>query len=268
MSDRPGRLVLLGHPIRHSLSPLFQNAALRRARIPMVYEALDVPPAQLDDVVSGLITQRAAGNVTIPHKASIYEMTELRTAVAERVGAVNTFWVADGRLAGDNTDVAGFTALVRDTIGSVAKGARLALIGAGGAASAVLAAVEQWPGVRVRLFSRSAERRSALAARYADLVEEAGTVEQAVHDATLVINATPVGMTDDLHPVPLALLPRRAMVIDLVYRRAGTSWVNGARGRGHIAADGKVMLLAQGAASFEQWFGVRPDLHAMREALG
>lgn len=267
MSEQPGRLVLLGHPLRHSLSPLFQNAALRSARIPLKYEALEVAPDDLEATVDLLITQRAAGNVTIPHKIAVCELTELRTGVAQRVGAVNTFWVEQGKLAGDNTDVAGFTALVQDALGSIAQRARVTLLGAGGAAAAVLAAVESWPGVHVRVWSRSEERRTTLATRFAAVAEAAPTLEDAMADATLVVNATPVGMNDDAHPVPVAMLPRRSTVIDLVYRRGGTSWVNAARGRGHIAADGKVMLLAQGAASFERWFGIRPDLHAMRDAI-
>jgi shikimate dehydrogenase len=247
VNELPGRLVLLGHPL--------------------IYEALDVPPENLEAVIEGVIAQRVAGNVTIPHKTAVYELTDGRTPVAERAGAVNTFWVRDGKLLGDNTDVAGFDALVRDTVGSVEKGARVALIGAGGAAAAVLTAIEQWPGAHVKVWSRSANRLSSLVARFGELAEAASSVEDALRDATVVVNATPIGMSDDGLPTPLDILPRRARVFDVVYRRGGTAWVNGARSRGHIAADGKVMLLAQGAAAFERWFGIRADARAMRAAL-
>ena len=267
MNELPGRLVLLGHPIGHSLSPLFQNAALRSARIPLVYETLDVPPENLERVIGGIIEQRVAGNVTIPHKTAVFALTAARTPVAERAGAVNTFWVQDGKLMGDNTDVAGFDALVRDTVGSVEKGARVALLGAGGAAAAVLTAIEQWPDARVRMWSRSAPRLDALAHRFAVVAEPAQSMEDALRDATIVVNATPLGMAGDELPAPIAMLPRRARVLDLVYRRGGTAWVNAARSAGHIAADGKVMLLAQGAAAFERWFGIRADARAMRAAL-
>ena len=267
MNELPGRLVLLGHPIKHSLSPLFQNAALRSARIPLTYETLDVPPEHLEAVVEGIIEQRVAGNVTIPHKTAVFRLTAARTPVAERAGAVNTFWVRNGKLLGDNTDVAGFDALVRDTVGSVEKGARIALIGAGGAAAAVLTAIEQWPDAHVRVWSRTSDRVSALCERFAGLAEGPRSMEDALRDATIVVNATPVGMTTDEMPVPMALLPRRARVLDLVYKRGGTPWVNAARSAGHIAADGKVMLLAQGAAAFERWFGIRADARAMRSAL-
>jgi shikimate dehydrogenase len=106
-----------------------------------------------------------------------------------------------------------------------------------------------------------------LVERFANIAESADSVEDAVRNATMVINATPIGMLDDHQPVPVNALSRRAIVIDLVYRPGGTTWVNLARGNGHIAADGKVMLLAQGAAAFERWFGIRPDVRAMRQAI-
>ena len=268
MKERPGRLVLIGYPLTTALSSVFQNAALRSAKIPLTYEHLPVEPSALEATMARLVAERAAGNVTVPHKGAVYALAARRTAVAERAGAVNTFWVEDGALVGDNTDVAGFAALVQNVKGSLAQNARVALLGAGGAAGAVMTAIEQWRGVRVRVWSRSEARRNALVKRFASIAEVASTAEDAVRDATMVVNATPVGMVDDAQPIPVSMLPRRATVIDVVYRRGGTSWVNAAQSAGHIAADGKEMLLAQGAAAFERWFGMRPDLRAMREALG
>lgn len=268
MSERlPGRLVLLGHPVSHSLSPAFQNAALQQAGLPLVYEALDVAPDDLPAMVETLVSQRAAGNVTIPHKDAVARACAVRTAIAERAGAVNTFWVDDeGHLMGDNTDVAGFEALA-DVVGVVRAGAVVACIGSGGAASAVCAAVERWPGAVVRLFGRSAERSAALAARFAPGVVLADSELDVVSAATVVVNATPVGMRDDRLPVPIAALPRDARVMDLVYRPGETRWVREARAAGHAALDGIEMLLHQGAAAFERWFGRAPDLAVMRDAL-
>jgi hypothetical protein len=106
----PGRLVLLGHPVRHSLSPRFQNAALRAAGIPLAYEALDVHPDALGNVLIQLRSENAAGNVTVPHKAAVAAACDRQTGTAIRTGAVNTFWCDGTRLVGDNTDVAGFRA--------------------------------------------------------------------------------------------------------------------------------------------------------------
>lgn len=263
----PGRLVLLGHPVAHSLSPAFQNAALQQAGLPLVYEALDVAPDDLSATLETLIAQRAAGNVTIPHKDAVARACAIRTPIAERAGAVNTFWVDDaGRLVGDNTDVAGFEALA-DTVGVVRAGAVVACIGSGGAAAAVCAAVAGWPGAVVRLFGRSVERSAALAARFAPGVQLAVSDDDALSAATVVVNTTPVGMRDDDLPVPIAALPRDARVMDLVYRPGETRWVREARTAGHRAADGCEMLLQQGAAAFERWFHRPPDVDAMRAAL-
>ena len=108
MTKAPGRLVLLGHPVTHSLSPVFQNAALKAAKIPLQYEALDVSSRELRAVLRHLKDSNAAGNVTIPHKIAVHDRCDRLTDLAARVGAVNTFWYESGKLHGDNTDVGGF----------------------------------------------------------------------------------------------------------------------------------------------------------------
>ena len=263
----PGRLVLLGHPVRHSLSPRFQNAALVAAGIPLEYEALDVPPADLPPTLDALRAVNGAGNVTVPHKAAVFAACENRTSIASRTGAVNTFWHEHGVLVGDNTDVAGFEAMVRSVLGDVPTGATVALLGAGGGAAAVCAVVEGWPGVRVRVHARTANRSADLAARFSVAVP-VPSVDACVEGATIVINATPIGLSGDDMPVPVARLARDAAVMDLAYRRGQTPWVRAAIAAGHRAADGLEMLIAQGAAAFERWFGLSPDLDVMRRAVG
>ncbi|PYP80202.1 MAG: shikimate dehydrogenase [Gemmatimonadetes bacterium] len=267
MSDLPGRLVLLGHPVSHSLSPRFQNAALRAAGIPLVYEALDVAPEALAATLADLARQDASGNVTIPHKEAVAELCTRRSALADRCGAVNTFWHEDGALVGDNTDVGGVDAIAHALLGDARTTARVALLGAGGSAAAVLAAAERWGAARVRLYNRNMERARALASRFDASVDVAPSVEAALDGATLVVNATPVGLRDDAHPVAVDLLPTGAAVFDLVYRSGETAWVRAARNAGHRAADGEGMLVEQGALSFERWFGIEPDRNAMWSAL-
>lgn len=268
MTARPSRLVLLGHPVRHSLSPLFQNAALRHLGLPLAYEVLDVPPDALPATMRALAGERAAGNVTIPHKQRAFALCGWRTPLAERAGAVNTFWVDDGgALAGDNTDVGGFDALAALVLGAPPRALRVALLGAGGAAAAVLAAVERWPGCEVTLCNRSGERLRRLAARFPVVTRTATEAAAAVRGCALVVNATPVGLEDDAMPVPVAALEPRAAVADLVYRRGETAWVRAARGRGHEAADGLVMLVEQGALAFERWLGCPAPRDVMRRAL-
>jgi shikimate dehydrogenase len=236
--------------------------------LPIVYEAIDVPPRALDDTVRRLISARAGGNVTIPHKEAMAAHCTRLDAIAERVGAVNTFRVAeDGALEGTNTDVAGFDALARE-VGALRAGARVAVLGAGGSAAAVLAALERWSGATVTLFNRTATRAAALAARFAIVEGVTATSAEAVKDATVVVNATSLGLrAGDQHPVAIESLRAGAAVLDLVYRAGETTWVRAARARGHPAADGFCMLLEQGALAFEWWLGIAAPRDVMRYAL-
>jgi shikimate dehydrogenase len=263
----PGRLVLLGHPVRHSLSPRFQNAALKAAGISLVYEALDVPPHSLSGVLEQLRAGRGAGNVTVPHKAAVAAACERQSDTALRTGAVNTFWCEGRVMVGENTDVAGFRALAMSVLGSEPSDVLIALIGAGGGAAAVCAAVEHWSGAKVQVHARTHDRAERLAARFPGLVHVATSRGDAVRDAQIVVNATPVGLHGDEVPVAIGELPRDAVVMDLAYRPGLTPWVAAARNAGHRAADGLEMLIAQGAEAFACWFGRAPDTSVMRAAL-
>ena len=267
MPGLPGRLVLLGHPVAHSLSPIFQNAALRAAGIPLTYEAVDVPARELRVMLRQLKDLGAAGNVTIPHKVSVHASCDDLTDIAERVGAVNTFWFEEGRLHGDNTDVGGFEAAAKALLGGDPVDARVVLLGSGGAAAAVLAAVELWTNARVTVIGRHPDRAAKLARRFRDVARAEKSPDNALADATLIVNATPVGQQNDDMPIDIARIPKTAAVIDLVYRRGATPWVRAARKRGNPAADGLPMLIEQGALAFARWFGREPDREAMRQSL-
>jgi len=268
VSKIPGRLVLLGHPVAHSLSPIFQNAALRAAGISLLYEAIDVAPRDLRALLKKLKDLGVAGNVTIPHKVAVHASCDELTDVAERVGAVNTFWFESEQLHGDNTDVGGFDSAARALVGGETAGARVVVLGSGGAAAAVIAAVEQWPDARVAIVARNPERASKLARRFRDVARVEKSAEQAVADATLVVNATPVGQREAEQPLDIGIIPKTAAVMDLVYHRGGgTPWVKAARKRGNPAADGLPMLLEQGALSFHRWFGIEADREVMRQSL-
>jgi shikimate dehydrogenase len=263
----PSRLVLVGHPVAQSLSPTFQNAALRAAGIDAAYETRDVHPDDLASTMAQFVAEGVAGNATVPHKEALYALCRRRTPTAERVRAVNTFWVEHGELIGDNTDVGGFDEAVRAAFGATATFPRVALIGAGGAAAAVLAAVERWPGCQIAVASRTPARAKALVARYAG-ARVAASVTEALEGATLVVNASPLGFrADDAPPCAVADIPEQACVYDLVYAKGETAWVRAARANGHRAADGLGMLVAQGALAFERWFGRSPDRDAMWAAV-
>jgi shikimate dehydrogenase len=265
---RPGRLVLLGHPVDHSLSPRLQNAALEALGIPLRYEAIDVPPAQLTAHLETLRGESAAGNVTIPHKSAVLRVCSHLSDTARRVGAINVFRTnADGELEGGNTDVDGFDALVRAALGDTPSHARVALLGAGGGASAVLGAVERWQAAEVRVYNRSQPRASALVERFAHVATMCETAAEAVRGANVVVNATSIGMRDDHLPVTIESLPPGAAVLDLVYRKGGTPLVRDARAAGFVAEDGTEMLLEQGALAFEFWLEREAPREVMRAAL-
>lgn len=265
-------IALLGDPVRHSLSPRFQNAAIRHAGIDAVYVALRCPPAAFPPLLRGLAGAGAAGNVTIPHKTAAVTLLDTATPAVERTGACNTFWSEAGLLHGDNTDVEGFGAACRELIGAPA-GSRVLVLGAGGAARAAIAALLDGRVDAVHVLNRSAERAAALAgaldprARKVTILAAGTALRREGYD--LVVNATPLGLhDDDPLPLDLAALARVGAALDLVYRPAGTRWTAEAARLGIPAADGTEMLLHQGAAAFQRWFGTPAPVEVMRAALG
>jgi shikimate dehydrogenase len=244
------------------------NAALAAAGIPLTYELLDVAPSELAAAFTSLASERAAGNVTVPHKTAAAMLMASVSTTAKRIEAVNTFRTSDeGTLSGENTDTFGFAALVRTTLNREPRADHFALIGAGGAAAAVLATIEGWVGCSASVYSRNAMRAEHLVARFRDVARvETLTNHQDIR-GDIVVNATPIGLATDDVPVSLERLERNAAILDLVYRRGETAWVRLARADGRIASDGLPMLLEQGAAAFEIWFGVQPNREVMWSAL-
>ncbi|HEX6632153.1 MAG TPA: NAD(P)-binding domain-containing protein [Gemmatimonadaceae bacterium] len=259
--------MILGAPVAHSLSPTFQGAALAAARIPLRYERLHVEPADFARTFAALAAEGVAGNVTIPHKEAAAAACDELTPVARRAGAVNTFWRAQGRTMGDNTDVGGFEHLARATLGAEPGPCNLALLGAGGAAAAVLLAAAGWPARAVRIHTRTPDRAHRLAERLGVPCEVVDSAEEAVRGADVVVNATPVGLGDDAVPVRVDALRRDAVVLDLIVRRDETPLVRAARARGLRASGGLPMLVEQGALAFTRWFGIEPDRDVMYRSL-
>jgi shikimate dehydrogenase len=267
MSELPGRLVLLGHPVSHSLSPAFQNAALRRAGIPLEYEALDVPPVALESTLAEARRGRWVGNVTVPHKAAVFSACDAMSPEARRVGAVNAFRVEGRRLIGHNTDVQGFKTAAIGLLRELPRGVRVGIIGAGGAAAAALAAISDWPGASALVANRDAGRRATLLARFGSIASasDVGTIGR---EADIVVNATSLGLrADDPLPIEPHLLRQGSVVLDLVYSPNETRLVRAARAAGFRAADGLSMLWGQGVGAFEWWFNRAPDAALMWQTL-
>jgi len=270
----PSRLIaLLGDPVRHSLSPVFQNAAIRAAGLDGVYIALRADSATFPGLMRGIAMAGGGGNVTLPHKQLAASILDMATSAVERTGACNTFWSEDGRLCGDNTDVAAVGAALRDLLGADPAGARVLLIGAGGAARAVLVSLSDSGASRVDILNRTSDRAAALA----EQIDTGGmvvaptsptSVERDVLTYDLVVNATSLGLREsDLEPLAPHGLGSGTVVLDLVYRPGGTEWIRQLRSRGIRAADGTEMLIRQGAAAFERWWGIPAPVDEMRASL-
>lgn len=208
--------------------------------------------------------------MTLPHKGVAARSLDVATDAVRKTGACNTFWLENGRVHGDNTDVEGFRGAVAVLTGRSAEGMRVLLLGAGGAARGALAGLLADRVGEVLIWNRSAHRA-------ADLVREMGGGVSGVatdrHGATggpvdLVINATSLGLHDD-DPLPYdpSRLPAGSACLDLVYRPDETEWVRRARALGHPAADGGEMLVRQGAAAFRRWWGREAPLTVMRDAF-
>ncbi|MGH7459824.1 MAG: shikimate dehydrogenase [Longimicrobiales bacterium] len=261
-------LALLGDPVTHSFSPVLHNAALQVLGLDAVYLALRCSAADFPGLMTAIARANGAGNVTIPHKESAARTVTKQTAAVQKTGACNTFWLEAGEVYGDNTDVEGFVRATQASFGDVS-GARTLLLGAGGAARAVLAGLVTLRADSVQVVARTATRAAALASitsgsptRFESLAEPSA------EPFDLVVNATPVGMHDhDSLPFPIEKLASSTRVFDLVCRPNLTAWVRAARAAGFLAVDGKEMLLQQAFAAFSRWFPQKPPFEVMRNAL-
>ena len=263
---------LLGDPVTHSLSPVFQNAALESLGLDGIYLTLRVTAEELPAVMRSA-ARAGGGNVTVPHKERAAAALDVASPTVERTGACNTFWWDESRgLCGDNTDVEGFRAAARALLPSGLRGRRVLLLGAGGAARAVAVACLEDEAAAVHLLNRTTERARALKAALGTsatvrVAEDAAAIAAETYD--LAVNATPLGWaTDDPAPLDLRAPPRVGAVLDLTYGPTDTPWVREARRRGLPAADGREMLVRQGAAAFRRWWDREPPLDVMRAAVG
>jgi shikimate dehydrogenase len=274
-SAQTGLVCVLGHPVRHSLSPSIHNAAFRHRNLDLVYLAFDVTPDRLSDAVNGLRAIGARGaNLTLPHKEAVIELLDDIDLLAARVGAVNTVVNEADRLTGYNTDVAGFSAALRTVVPEGAHGLRCIVLGAGGAARAVVAALVQEGAAHVSLCNRTHGRALALcsaASGWGATVCEAVRVEgvdKVVSEADLIVNATSVGLASPVKDLPIGVdtLHSGQVVVDLVYGSGATALVKAAKARGAAAIDGLEMLVMQAASSYQLWTGQPAPVDVMRES--
>nr|WP_085881852.1 shikimate dehydrogenase [Oceanibacterium hippocampi] len=272
MSGKARVAGVMGWPVAHSRSPRLHGYWLAHYRIDGAYIPLAVRPEAREAAFAGLRALGLAGcNVTIPHKEAALGLVDELDDQARRIGAVNTVIVGDdGRLIGRNTDAFGFReALLEGAPALAPEGGVATVLGAGGAARAIIVALQDLGLGEIRVVNRGLDRARALAAEFGRPVEAVVWDERAgaLDGAGLLVNSTSLGMAGSA-PLELALdaLPPAATVMDIVYTPLETPLLAEARARGHRAVDGLGMLLHQARPGFEAWFGHRPEVTAALRA--
>ena len=268
---------LFGHPVGHSLSPTIQNAAFKHDGIDLRYVARDVTVDALEDAVAALRAPNTRGaNVTLPHKETVIPLLDQVEAEAARVGAVNTVVNNDGCLNGHNTDLGGFLGALHTLLPGGATDLACLVLGAGGAARAVLAALGAERAATVWVANRTAHKAQALCEEADDwsetdfmpvALEEMASVAP---NAQIIVNATSLGLPGSVKELPLDvdILQEDQVVVDLAYDKCLTALVQAARARGLRAIDGKEMLVQQASLSFELWTGQEASISVMRGSIG
>jgi shikimate dehydrogenase len=270
-SGRSAVAGIMGWPVAHSQSPRLHAYWLNHYGIDGAYIPLPVMPDRLSDAINGL---RAFGfrgaNVTIPFKEAVIPLIDELTPVARLIGAVNTLIVdADGKITGTNTDSPGFLDNLRHGAPQWDARRPAAVIGAGGAARAVCAALLGAGVPEVRLFNRTFDKAETLAAHFRPYFKspirplplEEKVWEGSLAEVGVVVNTTSLGMTG--HPpiaLDLGLIPADAVVVDIVYNPLRTPFLAAAEARGLATVDGLGMLLFQARAGFQHWFGELPEV--------
>ncbi len=275
------RAGVIGYPLGHSISPAVFQAAFDTSGIDAAYEAWETAPDLLQGRLDALRGDDMLGaNVTIPHKEAVVPLLDRLDGPAERIGAVNTIVNEGGQLAGYNTDAAGFARALREDAAFEAKGTRVAVIGAGGAARAVAFALIETGAATILIAGRSPRRADKLVADLRGLTGIGitltwthwgdGTFLTVLPASDLLVNCTPVGThgsdTEGESPVDAAVLPAAGTVFDLVYNPLETPLLRAAKERGAKPASGLGMLVYQAAESFRLWTGQEAPVERMLEA--
>lgn len=264
--DRIPLAGVIGSPVAHSRSPALHGHWLKRYGIAGHYVPLDITAADLPEALRAMPRMGFVGaNVTIPHKEKVMKIADLVTDRAAVMGAANTLiFRADGKIHADNTDGYGFIENLRQGApGWEPAAGPAAVIGAGGAARAVVASLIDVGVTEIRLTNRTRARSDALRQEFGTKVNVYDWVQagNAIDGAATVINASSLGMVGKAEfRVPLDALSSDAVVTDLVYTPLETAFLAQAAERGCRTVDGLGMLLYQAAPAFERWFGVRPDV--------
>lgn len=269
------RIVLIGHPVAHSLSAAMQQAAFDVMKIDARYELWDRPPIELAAAIGEIRKAEFLGaNITIPHKERVVPQVDRLTEEAQATGAVNTITRESRRLVGHNTDVAGFEVALDQLVGRQKMPRHAVVLGAGGGARAVVYGLIRAGFQRIVVFNRHLHRAEGLVRHFARSAAHMDLRAMPWHDSIIeselsktkvLVNATSIGLDGDESPVPGEIIPADLLVFDLIYKR--TRLLRDAAAAGCVTQDGETMLLHQGGAAFTLWTGQPAPLEVMSEAL-
>lgn len=265
------RAFVCGRPIAHSRSPIIHRHWLASLGLAGSYEPIDLSPEEAPGFFAGLAASGyVGGNVTLPHKETAFAAVARRDGAAEAIGAVNTLWIESGRLIGGNTDAFGFLANLDDWAPGWDSRETALVLGAGGAARAVVHGLRQ-RGLNVVIANRTDTRAVELAGALGGHAVNWVSRNACLPTVDLLVNTTALGMEGhgaSALPVDLDALPSHALVTDIVYAPLITPLLAAAADRGLGIVDGLGMLLHQAAPGFERWFGIRPTVtQALRDLV-
>lgn len=276
INGKTGVFGIIGDPIRHSLSPLMQNAAFYAAGLDYVYLPFFVSSSNLGDAVRGLKALGVYGyNVTIPHKSAIIPFLDILDESALSAGAVNTVKLDGTSLIGYNTDGDGLLNSLSIDLGFTPATEQIMVIGAGGAARGAIAALCRTGAKKIIICNRTIKNARSVMLdmnlRYPDTfidVINYDQIERYIPTTSLLLNTTSLGMNgESIDGINITHLPKNAVVYDMVYLRSGTALIKDASASGLLAVNGLGMLVAQGELAFEIWTGQKPPEGVMRLAL-
>jgi shikimate dehydrogenase len=265
MSTEAKLAAVIGWPVRQSVSPVLHSHWLKQHGIKGAYVALPIEPANFGRCVATLPLMGFAGaSVTVPHKEAAFALVSSLDEDSRATGAVNTLVFKGDGVAGMNTDVRGFAASLSETLGAdAARKGPAAVLGAGGAARAIVLALQRAGSPEVRIVNRTPARSETLARSAGGAIRSVpwGDWKGALADTALLVNTTSLGMTGK-PPLEIVLdhLPHHAAVADIVYNPLETNLLRVAKARGHATMDGLGMLMHQAVPAFAAWFGVTPKV--------
>jgi shikimate dehydrogenase len=258
------RYAVIGHPIAHSKSPIIHQLFARQTGQNISYEAMDVPPDELEETLAGFMLDGGRGmNVTVPHKTSVMALMDQLTPQAKLAGAVNTITrLENGELEGDNTDGIGLIADLRDNLHIELIDSSILILGAGGATRGIVPPLLEQIPAEIVIANRSTEKARDLVSAFAELGNLSASSFEDLEGCKfhLIINATSAGLAGDLPPFPDSIVGPDTICYDLSYSMRDTPFIGWAKSLGCVKAyQGWGMLVEQAAESFAIWRGVRPE---------